>query len=83
MRTNGLHPVGQEMPGVRTSVEDAVQSLSAQVSDLADRIARQTLMAGEQAGKQIREQPFAAMALAGLISGVIGYLMGRGAGTRR
>jgi ElaB/YqjD/DUF883 family membrane-anchored ribosome-binding protein len=64
-------------PGVEATVQDAVRKLGTQAAEVGEQVYRQAVDAGRYAGRQIEEQPWAAMIVTGLLGVAVGILLGR------
>jgi ElaB/YqjD/DUF883 family membrane-anchored ribosome-binding protein len=63
--------------GVEASVQEAVRKLGTQAAEVGEQVYRQAVDAGRYAGRQVEEQPWAAVVVTGLLGLAIGILLGR------
>ena len=63
--------------GVGAKLQDAARNVAGQASGLGEQVYKQAADAGRYAGRQVQEQPLAALLIAGCIGAAIGYLIGR------
>ena len=63
--------------GVEATVQEAVRKLGTQAAEVGEQVYRQAVDAGRYAGRQIEEQPWAAVIVTGLLGLAIGLLLGR------
>jgi hypothetical protein len=64
-------------PGDEATVQDAVRKLGTQAAEVGEQVYRQAVDAGRYAGRQIEEQPWAAVIVTGLLGLAVGLLLGR------
>jgi ElaB/YqjD/DUF883 family membrane-anchored ribosome-binding protein len=78
-RKNG--PVGTDAGIAATSadatVQDAARKLGSQAAEVGDQVYRQAVGVGRYAGRQVEEQPWAAVIVTGLLGLAVGILLGR------
>ena len=63
--------------GADTTIPDAVRKLGSQAAEVGEIVYRQAVDAGRYGGRQIEEQPWAAVIVIGLLGLAIGVLLGR------
>jgi len=73
-RKNGTMDTGS---GVEATVQDAVRKLGTQAAEVGEQVYRQAVDAGRYAGRQVEEQPWAAVLVTGLLGLALGILLGR------
>jgi hypothetical protein len=68
---------GATDPGADGTVQDAARKLGSQAAELGEQVYRQAVDAGRYAGRQVEEQPWAAVVVTGLLGLALGILLGR------
>src|SRR5471030_2783255 len=63
--------------GVEATVQDTVRKLGTQAAEVGEQVYRQAVDAGRYAGRQVEEQPWAAVVVTGLLGLALGLLLGR------
>jgi ElaB/YqjD/DUF883 family membrane-anchored ribosome-binding protein len=83
MATDTLHAEtgprenGTTNAGADATVQDAARKLGSQAAELGEQVYRQAVDAGRYAGRQVEEQPWAAVIVTGLLGLALGILVGR------
>jgi len=62
-----------------TQASEQVRKLGAQAAEVGEQVYRQAVDAGRYAGRQVEEQPWAAVIVTGLLGLAIGLMLGRAA----
>lgn len=72
------HGADNPEAGVGATVQDTARKLGAQAAEVGEQVYRQAVDAGRYAGRQVEEQPWAAVIATGLCGLLLGFLLGRG-----
>lgn len=76
-RKNGPVDTSAGDTGSEAIVQDAIRKLGNQAAEVGEQVYRQAVDAGRYAGRQVEEQPWAAVIGAGLLGLAVGILLGR------